>query len=350
MAQNLPEALEIFRTLGAIHEQAIILQLMASNARAKKDPLAEVENLYQQAQQYYSKINDPFGMGVIYWDLAGLYFNRGKLEQGFDAYQKMRHIFEELGNQNMVAESLSWESLWAARFSTFEHAVETRQRSVDLYRKFGTQAHYYWNIFEMGEIYRVFGYPKKALEFYEEAGAQFKKINLVLGLGYCQRALGDIAMLEERYADALRRYEHYYTLAEQDNHMWSMAHAHVKLAWADAHLGEIERARNNTHRCLDSLRGADETGVTLLALLCEARCRAAEGKFEAAATLAAFVATHPVCWKEFRDLAKILLVDLSKNLADAELQAANKQFQGRDLNVLVSEWLADYEAGRFAAG
>ncbi len=349
LSQNLQEALLIFRKLGTTYEQAIILQLMASNAMAKNKPIEEVVDLYQQAQEYFSKMNDQFGMGSIYWDLASLYFHRGYADKGFKSYQEMRRIFEGLGNQLMVAESLSWESLWATRYSTFEHAIETRQRSIELHRKYGTQTHYCWNIFELGETYRVFGYPQRAREFFDEARAQFEKINLVLGLGYYQRAIGDLAMQEGRYADARHHYAAYSSLTEQDNHLWSMAQAYAKEAWAAAHLGDVDYSRGNIFRCLDVLQEADETGVTLLALLCEACCRAEEGKFEAAAALAAFVAAHRLSWKENHDLAEVLLADLSEHLTDGELRAASKQLEGRDLGELTSEWLADYEAGGFAA-
>lgn len=348
--QNLHEALEIFRKLGTIHEQAIILEMMAANARAKKRPLEEVADLFQQAQYYYSKANDPYGIGVIHWDLGDLYLNRGQPQKGFDAYHEMQRIFEGLGDQRMVGENLHWESLWAARHSSFQHALETRQRSIEQYKKFVSQTNHFWNIFEMGEVYRIFGNPKKALGFYEEAGDYFKRINYLLGQGYYQRALGDIAMQEGRYTDALQCYEAYHSLAEQDNHMWSMVHASVRLAWVYAHLGEIKSSRTSIYHCLKPLQDADEVNMALTAMLCEARCQVEEGKIDSSAALANYVASHPITWNETRQQAEALLKDLSDKFAEKTLETASTQLQGRDIRELTSEWLADYEAGRFAAG
>jgi predicted ATPase/DNA-binding SARP family transcriptional activator/tetratricopeptide (TPR) repeat protein len=347
--QNLREALEIFRKLGTTYEQAVILETMAANARAKKRPLEEVADLFQQAQHYYSKANDTYGIGAIYWYLGDLYLNRGQPQKGFDAYHQMQRIFEQLGDQRMVGENLHWESLWAARHSTFQHALETCQRSVEQFSKFLSQTNYFWNIYELGEIYRIFGKSKKALGYYEEAGTYFKSINYPLGQGYYQRALGDIAMEEGRYVDALHCYERYQGLAFQDNHMWSMAHAFVRLAWVYAHLGEIKRSRSHIHRCLKLLLAADEVNLALTALLCEARCRFQEGKTDTSAALTAYVASHPITWNETRKQAEALLTDLSEKAAKQTLETAYSHLQGRDIRELTSEWLADYEAGRFGA-
>jgi predicted ATPase/DNA-binding SARP family transcriptional activator len=344
--QNLREALEIFRRLGTIHEQAIILDMMAHNARAKKRPLEEVVELFQQAQYYYSRANDPFGIGAIYWDIGDLYLNRGEPQKGFDSYHKMQSSLEQLGYLRMVGENLHWESLWATRYSTFEHALETRQRSFDRYSKYATQTSYYWNVFEMGEVYRIFGNSKKALGFYEDAGAYFKRINYFLGQGYYHRALGDIAIQEAHYLDALECYETYNRYVEQDNHMWSMAQAAARLAWVYAHLGKVYSSRNHIYQCLKLLRDADETNLTLAALLCEARCQVEEGKNESSAALAAYIAEHPFTWNETRQQAKALRTTLSEKVPEEVFESLNNRFQGRDIRELAAKWLADYEAER----
>src|SRR3990172_2823199 len=79
--------------------------------------------------------------------------------------------------------------------------------------------------FELSEIYRVFGNREQALELCEQARAGFEKMNMILGLGYYQRAQGDFALRETRYGDALGHYQAFMTCAKQDNHLWSMAQA-----------------------------------------------------------------------------------------------------------------------------
>jgi tetratricopeptide (TPR) repeat protein len=347
--RNLSEALKIFKNLGTIHEQAIILENMAANASVRKLPLDEVIDLYQQAQGYYLKLNDPFGVGETYKNLGDLYFSQGQREKGFEAYHEMRRAFERLGDLRLVSESLSWESLWATRYSTFQHALETRQRCLGLSRKYGSQTIYFWNVFELGEVYRIFGDCQKAREFFNEAGEYFEGIHFTLGKGYIQRAFGDIAMGEGRYAEACRHYQAFQNLVEQDNHMWSMAQACVKMAWVEAHLGNVPGSRSSIYRCLKSLLDTNEVNLILEALLCEARCLAEEGKTGPSADLAAIVRDHPVTWNETRSLARSLVEALSENRTLDFLQGPGSIPQANDVRGLASNWIANYEAGLFSS-
>lgn len=341
--QYMQEALKIFKELGTIYELSEILRSMAEIAIKKKLPMDEIIDLYRQAQEFSTKLNDLVGIGMIYFSMGNLFFQRGRAEEGFMTLHNMRQVFEQIGNQRMVGMSLSWESIWATRYSNFEHALETRQRDMEHSQKYWSQAVYFWNLLEMGEVYRIFGNQKKALEYFETAHENFQRINMKLGLGHYQRGLGDIAMLECRYTDALKHYQDYQYFAEQDNHEWSIAQAFLKQAWAYAHLGEVEKSRRNNYACLKRLQNADEVAMELMALLCEARCLAEEGNIEPAVALAAFVSGHPITWNETRTLAKALLASHTHKLDSQALRKAYSRFQGRDVRELTSVWLTDYE-------
>jgi tetratricopeptide (TPR) repeat protein len=256
----------------------------------------------------------------------------------------MQQIFEQLGDQRMLADSLHWESIWAARYSTYEHATETRQRSMDLRQKGRNQTVYFWCIFEMGDVHRIFGNHLKAREFYEEARRSFERIQLILGLGYCQRGLGDLDLQEGRYADALQHYQSFYAYAAQDNHLWSMVQASAKLALANAHLDEIEQARRDLFHCLDPLFLGRDSGLELMGFLAEAQCLFEEGKFEAAVALAGFITENPLTWNESRHLARAMLARLEDKLDEAAYQEATHRMQGMDVHQVTTAWLAGYEA------
>jgi tetratricopeptide (TPR) repeat protein len=342
-SRNLGEALDIFQELGTTYEQGEILRSMAEIALFKKQPFEEVADLFQRAQVFYLNLNDTFNVGRSYIYLGMACFNRGRAVEGFQAFHESRAVFEQLGDQRGVAISLSWESLWATRYSTFEHALETRQESIAYSQKYTSQTDYFWNVFELGEIYRIFGDHEQASAHYEKARLDFERVNMILGLGYYQRALGDIAMREGHYAQALQHFRAYQAYADQDNHTWSMAHASVRQAWAYANLGEVAASRGSIYRCLNLLQNADEVDMELGILLSEARCLAEEEKFETAAALAAYVAGHPLLWKETRDLAQAMLANLPESMDEESFQAACSRLQGRDVRELTSEWLAGYQ-------
>jgi tetratricopeptide (TPR) repeat protein len=248
----------------------------------------------------------------------------------------MHRIFEQLGRHRLVLESLSWESLNASRYSTDEHALETRQRCLDLRHQGQAESVYYWNLFEMGDIHRIFGNAPKALEYYEQAHQNFERINLVLGLGYYQRALGDLAIQAGDFTRAREQYLAYQAYAGQDNHFWSMAHGSVKLAWVNAHLGELEAARQYNSDCLCQMGETVHDSLELMALLVEARCLAEEGQLDSAIALAAFAVENPVTWKETGDLAKAMLADLAEKLDEETYRAAYRHLQGQDVHQLIA--------------
>jgi hypothetical protein len=150
-------------------------------------------------------------------------------------------------------------------------------------------------------------------------------------------------MQEGRFGDALQHFQSYQAYAEQDNHEWSMAQAFLKLAWAYAHLGQIEQSRSSIYRCLKLLQNADAPDLELIVLLCEARCLAEEENIETAAALAALIAGHPITWNEIRVQAKALLAELTKKLDSEAIRLANRQFHGHDVRELTTKWLEEYE-------
>ncbi len=337
------EALEIFKKLGTSYEQIIIGQFLASNASAKNRPIDEIAGLYMQVQKNYRKMNDYFGVGIIHWSLAHQYFLHGHLQKGFSEYREMRRIFSDLGNRQMVGQSLSWESLWLMRYGEKSQAIESRQKSLAYNNLHGRQTDVYWDMYELGEVYRVFGELEDAKEMYEEARINFKRVQTLLGLAYYERALGDISICEGRYKDALEHFQVFFDLILQENHDWSIMQAYVKLALAQAHLGELESARKNIYTCLKGLEGAMSDDLRTMALLSETRCLIEEGGYEMAAALAAFILDDPHAWNEMRFLANHQLAEISGFLNKGQLTTASVRFKGREIIDLAEEWLKAYE-------
>lgn len=336
------EALDIFKALGTYYEQWTILQFLASNATAKNKPVDQVVALYEQAQVLCMKLNDRFGSGIVHYNLANLYFMRGIPEPGFQEYREMRRIFENLGNQRMVGTSLSWESLWAARYAPKDYALDIRRRSLVHNRKYGFKTAEYWDIFELAEAHRIFGDLETARELAKEAGWHFRRLNMLNGLGYCSRFAGDVAICEGRYEDALKHYEMFLQLEEQDNHQWSLIQAYARLAWAYAHLGDVVSARSNIHACLSRLVDSTNHDLEFFAFLAEVRCLIVDGKYIEAAALASFIASSRFAWNEMRDSAALLLEEIRSAHSDVDFEAAADRYENMDVRQFVRDWVAGY--------
>ncbi len=277
----LVEAAQIFKNLGVYYEQGVVAELMGSHATQQKQPVPVILEHLQQAKQFYNKLGDESRGIYNFLTLTGLYFREGMIEQGFAVHHETQRALERVGNTRILAINMHWESLRAVRYSTYEHALETQYRSLELIKKHNSLSDFYWGLFELGDIYRVFGQPQKAMLLYEEAYTGFKQLNMTLAFGYYERAYGDIAFEEARYSDALARYEQFVRYATQDNHDWSMAQASAKRAQAIACLEKREQARLELHKVLTRTRDWGEDELSLIALLVEPICLIAGGQIRA---------------------------------------------------------------------
>jgi tetratricopeptide (TPR) repeat protein len=192
-------------------------------------------------------------------------------------------------------------------------------------------------LFELGEVYRIFGEPEKALGLYEQAHPIFEKMNMILALAYDQRARGDLELADKRYSDALIHYQKFYVYATEVNHIWSMAQSREKIALANAHLGNREQARLEMGSALAQAYEYREDVLALQALLAEAVCLVQEGNLEAAIELASFLQHHPASWNETRQHARGIQESASRDLPQEVVQAAIERGKALDLDAVVEE-------------
>ncbi len=223
---------------------------------------------------------------------------------------------------SQLQESLHWEALHAARYSNFEHARRVREKSLALAQKQGHPSNIAYRQYELGEIYRIFGDLEKASSLYEEARTGFEKMNMTLGLAYYQRAQGNIALQEQRYADALHFFQSYLSYAERDNHQWSRAQARSRIALTRAHLGEIDQARQDMRAVLAEINTWRGEDLALQAMLTEPVCLLHEGHEEAAIELASFLQHYHLSWNETKTHARRIVESAAIGLPNETVQAA----------------------------
>ena len=153
----------------------------------------------------------------------------------------------------------------------------------------------------------------------------------MLGLGYYQRGLGDIAMQQTRYLDAVDQYQKFMYYVAKDNHLWSIGQAHAKLALANAYSGNLKESRIEIYDTISLMQDWREDDLILQLLLAEPVCLHEEGKYEEAVELAAFIAYHPISWNETKQQAHAIMDTSSHELPDNVVQSAIEQ--GKTLNL-----------------
>jgi len=322
---NLLEALHIFKKLGVLYEQGFTYLFLGLHAGFSHKPINDIVNYLQQADQFLERSGFP----PTTVPLAEAYFQAGMIKEGFASLHKSQRILEQLGNTRMLASAFQAEALFAARFSTFEHALEKGLRSLELERQLDYQPYLSWRLYEVGDLYRIFGKFEEAIEFYEQAYIEFVKTDILLGLGYYQRAYGDIALKNGQYSEALDHYNKFYKYATQDNHFWSMSQAHAKISFALTYLGKIVDAREKMITALGEADAVGQIDLELLALLTEALCLLKEEHHEQCVEITSLIIHHPNSWNETKEHANKILDSASRNLSQERFEAA--QQRGREM-------------------
>ena len=346
------KAWKIFERLGTPHELGHLAKYKAQLASDRKRPLEEIADLDQQADQFYAQVgaNEAGIDNAPRVSLASVYFSAGLPEQGFKLLQEQRRHFEELGNRRLLASLLNWESQHAVRYSTYDHALETRALSQELSEKIGIRSDLAWNIFELGEVHRVFGNEGKALEHYARAGHEFEEMNMADGFGFMHRAHGDIALRRAQYPEALERYRRFLMYAEQVNHRWGMAQAHGKLALVHAFQERSNEARQEMYSVVETIRGWWGNPLFLMALPAEAICLVMERRHKGAIELTDFVLAHLASWNETKQLARTVMETASEALnSDQLVRAAIENSKRLKLESLIHRFKQE-GANRFTVG
>lgn len=300
-------ALTLFDSLGDDFERGLTFSEMAGIAREMGD-YDETMRLFQAALALYERAGNQVGIGfILSYGLNEIYIQQGQFEKAFASMDEGRRIFNTIGNVRLIANTYHWESLFALRHSTPEHALQTRDQQLQMARRLGRVDELGWGLWELGEIQRVMGDVAAARQTYDEAMTLFDDHRDNLGVAFYHRGLADLALMQGDTATARKESTLYLRLARLGHHGWSVAYAQCQLGQAALLEGKLDEARP---QLLDSVRVAHELGnrdLCLKPLTVLAQLALQRGDGNAAATLSTFVAQHPLTWWEVRQVAQRVL-------------------------------------------
>jgi predicted ATPase/DNA-binding SARP family transcriptional activator len=341
----LEEAIRIFQNLGVVAELGVALRFRGQLAWNKND-YDEAIRYDTAALEYMEKAGDTLGLGLIWYDLGDVHLDRGDMEEAFQAYHEQRRIYEKTGNQRLVGIALSWESLAASRYSTPEHAMETRRESLEIFQRGKNMNDVAWGCWETGELFRLAGDFEQAVVWYDKALPQFEQIRDLNGQAYYQRGLGDIALVHEQWERAQRCFQAALNILEEEHRptkSWTYTYVQARLGCALVGLGDLQTAWQTFLRSIDGAKDNIYTGLLQVSLAGMAAWYVAAGQPEKGLELAAHVESDPLSWHETRKQAAVVIALARKVLPEEAVQAA--QTRGRALAAGQALALALGEAG-----
>jgi predicted ATPase len=337
------EALAIYQSYGDERESGQTLRALAQLRRFQHDFEAAIHH-WQIAQARLEAAGDVVVAADLYWQIGDAYMQLGRFEEAFRSYRQTSETYLTMGIPRLAAQVLSKESFEAVRYSTLEHALETRQRSLALSEEWGDTWAVAWSNWEMGEVYRVMGDLAAARDWYDKARVAFDQVNDRSGYIFYHRGLGDIAHMQGNFAEAEEQFSRSLEYAREPDHDWGVAYARAGLARATIALGAYDKAYEHLIRAFVRVISSNEQGIILLALAALAHYLAAVGKRETAVMLAIVVQQHHGSWRETRKRVEPVLA-LKQKLTPAQIAEAEAEGQQRQKDVwqLAAAMLADLE-------
>jgi tetratricopeptide (TPR) repeat protein len=311
--QCLTEALALFEQLGDQREYSYTL-LLIGGYHANLYHWQEAISIWRQAQAKFDQIGDT--VSSIHWLLGGLLFKIGDYEAAFQYYRESSEKYIRQGYKRIAAYALSFESIQALRYSTINHAQQTRKLSLSLSQEVGDHFGEAWSTWEMGEIQRVAGDYDAARLWFERSNKLFQQVNDSNGAVFYHRGLGDIALAEGDEAQAYRFFESSLEHARQGNFIWGEAYALAGMARAALALKNIDAAQKHLSAGLQSASTIRDSGLALVLLAGCAQLYAQRGEIEPAFELSSLVAGHFAAWRETKTQATTLLNDLRAQTPD----------------------------------
>ena len=284
--------------------EAAVSQLFLGYAHQTAGDLVEARALMAAAQAELQAIGDGIIARNVNWVLADMHMKLGEVDRALGLLVELADSLVQMGHARLAIDSLSRASYESVRYRPLEEALRLRQRSVALSRAYGYEIYESWDLWELGEIYRVMGDTAEARQCFERAFQLFEKNNNALGRCFYSRGLGDLAMTQGDYAEAARQYATSRRETEATGHAWQVVYLMGGQARAAIATGDLTAARRFLREALPLASQAEYGGgLTATLLLAGIEWLLAQGRPEPAAELGALVLAHPLTWQETRRIA-----------------------------------------------
>jgi predicted ATPase/DNA-binding SARP family transcriptional activator/tetratricopeptide (TPR) repeat protein len=308
--ETLNEALEIFSMLDDKHESSSVLWMLGQmyNYEGKYDNA--IDKL-QTALAFQDEVGEFVLYGEIMEELARCYTKLGDHQSALRCFHQARLKLRSEGQFLAVANSLHDESIHSAHYGDLDHALQTRQESIDLYHQAGNDSGIAWGMWEMGELYRISGNLTLAQDWFSRARLLFKKLEDKSINIFLARTDGDLASMAGDYRAAKKHYERSAEFARETNFLWALSYALCGLAKAESAILDRTNALQHYTQAIQIARSIDHYELVINALAGYTQILASSGDVEQAVELGSWITDNKLTWNETKHDVKALLSTLS---------------------------------------
>jgi tetratricopeptide (TPR) repeat protein len=303
--------------LGLVTSNTLLAELLY-----QEHAYAEAECILLECVEIYESIGTRVNVALVLLQLAQQTDGYGQFAKSIAYCQKGRQIMIELGQSDLVAVWLSWESIATLRLGDLEHARQLRQQSLAQARETNDRTDIVWGLLEMGEIERVAGNLALAERYFQECFASHQDKPMTEVLAFYHKSMGDLALSRGDWEAAHRHFDESRALALRDYHFWCAA-------YATSGLGRVALAQDDfaaaQEHFLDALRQARQMGnpsLTTIPLAGIVHWYAVTGNDVKAIELGTFLMHLTATWHETRGQVSQILIASAARLPAERLTVA----------------------------
>ena len=315
-----------------------------SRSQARLGRHADALATLDRAQAIYESLDDWRHVASLAFLRASLLLDTGRSVLAFDAYESAIAYSRERGDRFIETLLLGQYSMEVVRYGNIDFARQLRERSLAITRDLAFAFNEPWNLWELGEVYRVAGSPVEARRYYEEARAIFQSLGDPFGLAFHRRGLGDLALAAGDFSAAA---DHFAAAVDLLSELFSRPSAQVYMANGRARaligLGRPDEALEQIKTALSTARRHVLTTFYPLLLATGVELALAAGRAHLAAMWCELLAIHPLTWNETRRHAATLAARARAAIGDEAAEAAVARGRSLDAKALIPG-LADIAA------
>jgi DNA-binding SARP family transcriptional activator/predicted ATPase len=306
------EALAIFHDLGDLRQSAFTLACLGLHAYFRDEGHRAI-GYWETARDNALASGDRSVAAGIQFLIAWAYYAMCDYEAWLRVEKGFIEEYIALGHYRAANVELSWASLHLARIGDLKEARRLREQSLEYAAAREDKWAEAWQVWEMGELYRLEGDALAARLWYDRARDLFKSRDASEIIpnepwpAFYERGLGYLAQMGSNFDEARRHFEESLRLAVEVDHDWAAAYALVGLGGAEIRLGRYREAGGHFQEAYRRASARRHLDLVLAALAGLAALRQAEGDGHRAASLASLIVSHPAAWTEARAQAYQIL-------------------------------------------
>lgn len=223
----------------------------------KQERIRAIENLLADYESMPIDQRNNMALARLHTRLASIFEGIGSYDASLAQAEKAFKIFQQLGDQEGMANSLNQIGMIHQRQGKYESALEKYEQSLRISEELGSKEGAAISIHQIGTIHQERDEYESALEKYEQSLKIEEELQNKEGVAYSLHQIGMIHQQQGEYESALEKYEQSLKMARDIGNRAGMAMSlhHIGLVYQVR--GEYESALEKYEQ---SLRIKEEIG------------------------------------------------------------------------------------------